>query len=262
MRIRVLTENTYIRPDLKSEHGLSIYIEGEKKILFDAGQGTTFAENAKLMDVNLKEADCMVLSHGHYDHGGGISCFMEENREAPVYVSKYAFGEHYNAEDKYIGLDKSLEGSSRIITVEDEYKLADGYTLYSCNDRERRFPSKEFGLTVKKDGKTAPDQFLHEQYLLVEENGKKILFSGCSHKGILNIVDWFKPDVLVGGFHLMWLGTEGEEKEQLKQMAADLLKYDTVYYTCHCTGAEQYLVMKEIMGSSLKYIATGADLLL
>ena len=85
------------------------------------------------------------------------------------------------------------------------------------------------------------DDFRHEQYLLAEENGKKILFSGCSHRGILNILDWFRPQVLIGGFHLMKLAP-GEElapyAEALEACGADL-------FTCHCTGEAQTAWLQE-----------------
>ena len=76
-----------------------------------------------------------------------------------------------------------------------------------------------------------PDDFRHEHYLLIEEGGKRVLISGCSHAGILDIVEWFSPDVLVGGFHVsrMALGVE------LTALGEALAAHSTDYYTCHCT---------------------------
>ena len=103
-----------------------------------------------------------------------------------------------------------------------------------------------------KDGRLLPDDFRHEQYLLAEENGKRILFSGCSHKGILNIEDWFRPDVLIGGFHFSKLPAD----DTLAGYARKLDFYETAYYTCHCTGEPQYAFMKKNM-RNLHYISTG-----
>ncbi|MBQ1452970.1 MAG: MBL fold metallo-hydrolase, partial [Ruminococcus sp.] len=89
-------------------------------------------------------------------------------------------------------------------------------------------------------------------YLMIEENGKRILISGCSHKGIVNIAEWFKPDVLVGGFHFNKLPLDGN----LKGYAERLDSQDTAFYTCHCTGVEQYAFMKRYM-KNLHYISTG-----
>ena len=79
-----------------------------------------------------------------------------------------------------------------------------------------------------------------------------MLISGCSHKGIMNIVDWFKPDVLVGGFHFNKL----QPGARLKALAQTLASYDTDYYTCHCTGVEQYEYMKRFM-PRLSYLSAG-----
>ena len=88
MRIVTLVENTARRQDLTAEHGLSLYIETENhKILFDAGQSEAFAENAKKLGVDLTQTDLAVLSHGHYDHGGGLAKFLEANDHAPIFLS-------------------------------------------------------------------------------------------------------------------------------------------------------------------------------
>ena len=115
MKITALTENTS-KTGLPYEHGLSLYIETEKhNILFDTGQTELFAQNAGALGIDLGKVDIAVLSHGHYDHGGGLKSFLELNKTAPVYMSKFAFEPHYNGTQKYIGLDLSLRDSGRII---------------------------------------------------------------------------------------------------------------------------------------------------
>ena len=253
MKVVVLAENTSTNENLSCEHGLSLYIEtGNYKILFDMGQTNLFAENANKLGIDLSEVDIAVLSHGHYDHGGGLKTFLEINKKAPVYISKYAFEPHYNGTEKYIGLDVSLQKSERIVYTDDVIEIAKGLTLYHCNAREKSYDLGSFGLTKKMGNAFVPDDFLHEQYLCIEENGKKILFSGCSHKGILNIVEWFKLEVLVGGFHFSKLPLD----ETLEGFAKRLDEYDAMYYTCHCTGIEQYQFMKKSM-KHLSYIAAG-----
>ncbi len=258
MKITTLVENTSVSDKLKCEHGLSLYIETENhKILFDMGQTDLFAENAKLLGIDLSDVDIAILSHGHYDHGGGLRKFLEINQKAPVYMSKYAFEPHYNGLEKYIGLDTSLCNNDRIIFTDGVREIEEGLTLYLCNDREKLYDLGSFGLNKKVSDNFLPDDFLHEQYLCIEENGKKVLISGCSHKGILNIVEWFEPDVLVGGFHFSKLPLD----DTLIEYAKKLDGYDTEYYTCHCTGMEQYQFMKQYM-KQLFYIATGDVILL
>ncbi|MBQ1381609.1 MAG: MBL fold metallo-hydrolase, partial [Ruminococcus sp.] len=109
MKLIVLTENTTADAAIGCEHGLSLYIEtGGKRILFDMGQTALFAENAQKLCVDLARIDFAVLSHGHYDHGGGLQTFLTCNKTAPVFLSRYAFEPHYNGTEKYIGLDTAL----------------------------------------------------------------------------------------------------------------------------------------------------------
>jgi 7,8-dihydropterin-6-yl-methyl-4-(beta-D-ribofuranosyl)aminobenzene 5'-phosphate synthase len=250
MKIVTLMENTRCREDLCCEHGLSLHIETENhRILFDAGQSVAFAENAEKLNVDLKHVDFAVLSHGHYDHGGGLGKFLEVNEQALVYVSSYAFEPHYS-QNGYIGLEPALRDSGRMIPVSETTELAEGITLYRLDCE----PMDTAGLEMEEAGVRKPDDFRHEQYLLLEEAGKRILISGCSHKGILNIMEAFRPDILVGGFHFMKITDEA----WLKAAAETLLSYDTVYYTGHCTGQTQYDYLKSIMGDRLHYLSTGS----
>lgn len=256
MKIVSLAENTSIGEGIGAEHGLSIYIEtGEHKILFDAGQTDLFAKNAELLGVELSEVDIAVLSHGHYDHGGGLLRFLEINDRAQIYMSRYAFDECYNGEGKYIGLDLSLKESDRVVYTEEPLELACGITLFSSRGFEKTVDLGSFGLTAVRDGERISDDFRHEQYLLVEEDGHRILFSGCSHNGILNIVRWFPSDVVVGGFHFSKLPIG----DALEGYAKQLCGYDTIFYTCHCTGKEQYEFMKRHM-DRLEYLSAGSVL--
>ena len=249
MKLVTLMENTTACDNLRCEHGLSLYLEtGNHKILFDAGQSSAFAENAEKLGVDLREVDFAVLSHGHYDHGGGLERFLEINKTAPVYISSHAFEPHYSA-NGYIGLDLQLQGKEQLRSVAEETALAEGITLYQLDV----VPADTAGLEMEEQGQRKPDDFRHEQYLLVEEGGKRILISGCSHKGILQIMEAFRPDILVGGFHFMKITAE----ETLRKAAEKLLEYDTVYYTGHCTGQTQYAYLKSVMGDQLHYIATG-----
>ena len=252
MKLVTLMENTSCSAGVSCEHGLSLYLEtGDHKILFDAGQSAGFAENAEKLGVDLREVDFAVLSHGHYDHGGGLGKFLELNEAAPVYVSSHAFEPHYSA-NGYIGLNLHLQGREQLRYVAEETPLAKGITLHQLNVS----PADTAGLQMEENGQRKPDDFRHEQYLLVEEAGKRILISGCSHKGILNIMDAFRPDILIGGFHFMKI----TEEETLAAAAERLLEYDTVYYTGHCTGQKQYDYLKSVMGDKLHYIAAGTVL--
>jgi len=258
MRIVTLIENGACSEDLFAEHGLSLYIETEKhKILFDAGQTEAFAENAEKLGVDLRTVDLAILSHGHFDHSGGLIRFLQINDTAPLYLSRHAFSKCYHGDEQYIGIDPALAESDRLIYTDECLQIDTGLTLHACNTKEKSCPIDSSGLTVLENGIYRNEQFLHEQYLLIEEDGKRVLISGCSHKGILNIASWFSPDVLIGGFHFMNLDPQSDGK-RLTDAAATLLKYPTIYYTGHCTGASQFEFMKSIMGDKLHIIHSGS----
>lgn len=227
IQITALVENTSADPRLGAEHGLSLYIEtGAHHILFDMGQTALYAANARALGVDLAGVDLAVLSHGHYDHGGGLAHFLAANPGAPVYLSRYAFEPHYHGSTKNIGLEPALAQNLRLRFTGETTPLGDGLTLYACNARPRRHDLGSFGLTTVRDGAFVAEDFRHEQYLLIEQAGKRVLISGCFHKGILDLVEWFRPDVLVGGFHFSKLPLD----ETLAGYARALDRSSTVFY--------------------------------
>ena len=253
MTITSILENTTKRADMQAEHGLGLYIESNgQRILFDMGQTDLFSENARALGIDLSCVDIAVLSHGHYDHGGGLRKFLEINDHAPVYVHKDAFLPHYNGVQKYIGLDTDLINNPRIIFTDGEKRIGDGLCLYTFNEKERLYDVPASGLNEKSGEEFIADDFRHEQYLLLEENGKRVLISGCSHKGILNIAGWIRADVIVGGFHFSKLPLD----DYLIMAAKELGKYPAQFYTCHCTGMEQYEFMSQYM-DNLHYLPCG-----
>jgi len=258
MKLYTLIENTTCDDSLACEHGLSLYIEvGGQRILFDAGQTGAFSDNAEKMGVDLSQVDLCILSHGHYDHGGGVKRFLEVNDHAKVYVSQHAFGDYYNAEEKYIGLDWELLSEERIVFVRDNLTLSDTLSLHTCPNFPQVYATSAYGMQVKRRDQLETDDFRHEMYLLIREGERRIIVSGCSHRGVMNLKTWFAPDVFIGGFHLMKLDPE-KEATRLKFTAMELLKQETVYYTGHCTGDAQYDALKAHMGERLQRLSTGA----
>ena len=263
MIITALMENTAIEDGFLFEHGLSLHIQTrEHRVLFDTGQSNGFIANAGRLGIDLAAVDMAVLSHGHYDHGGGLMGFLALNDHAPVYVSRYAFDGFYAGEERYIGLEPALKANPRLVPVGDSLEIGDGLTLFSCNERPRPYVMDSYGLNVLRGDALIPDDVRHEQYLLIQEEGKRVLISGCSHKGILNIMSWLKPDVLIGGFHFMKVDPAGSEREVLDEAARVLLEYNAAYYTCHCTGLPQYEYLKQLMGNQLGYLAAGQQIVL
>ena len=272
MRITALAENTSVRDDIGSQHGLSLYIETQRhKILFDAGVNDLFAKNAEILGVDLSSVDIAFLSHAHYDHGGGMKTFLELNKQAPIYAGETAFGGYYANEkgrpDRYIGLDLALLQSNRFVLAGNQLALDNELSLYSGVKCLRLNPSGNVDI-LKKVGKYyVRDDFTHEVNLLIRENGKSVLITGCAHCGIVNILEHIDhaagliPDVVIGGFHLSNPAQGGSEKpEIIDEIAAFLKSRNTKYYTCHCTGLESYNRLKADMGDQIDYISGGRTL--
>lgn len=254
MRITVLIENTSCRADLRAEHGLSLFIETDgRRLLFDTGASPAFADNAALLGIDLRSVDMAILSHGHYDHGGGIARFLELNSHAPVWVNPHAFEPHFNAAGKDIGLSPTLKEHPRICPVPAEaYALAPGITLHPAGPLPCPYPTAGEGMSTIMGGTHLPDDFRHEQYLLIEKAGKRILISGCSHRGILNIATHFHPDILIGGFHLA-----KAHADRIEQTGPHLLSLPTRCYTGHCTGDAATARLQQLLGDRLIPFSTG-----
>lgn len=260
MKVQVLIENRAgANEALCHEHGLSLYVEWQGlKILFDAGLSEAFAGNAAALGVDLTAVDFAVLSHGHIDHGGGLMKFLSLNDHAPVYASRHVFGPHYNASGKYIGLGQALAESGRLILLEEDCEPVPGVHLLCGEHMPMRYPVQTYGLHRREGKHTEPEDFRHEICMRLKGDGTDVLFSGCSHRGILNIMAVCSPEVLIGGFHFMREDVTTETgRTRLTAAARELLGYDTQYYTGHCTGAEQEAFLQELMGDRLRSLRTG-----
>lgn len=268
MIIKALAENTSVSDQYGSEHGLSLYIETPRhKVLFDTGRGSLFLKNAEKMNVDIADVDIAVISHGHLDHGGGLRTFIEHNEKAAIYIHERGFEKHYakratgNIED--IGINIGLRSNGRIVFTGDYLKIDDELELFS-DVRGKKFFSLANQSMMEENGRLVMDSFSHEQNLIVTENGKTVLFAGCAHKGIVNILDRFnemkqKPTFMaVGGFHLYNLNTKkSEDPEIVKQIGKILRDSGTLFYTCHCTGFEAFNGLKKEMGDKILYLSTG-----
>lgn len=276
MKISVLMENTKLSPEFACEHGLSLHIQTKAgRILFDTGRSGSFLKNAHLLGINLALVDLAILSHGHYDHGGGLMSFLEINRKAPIYMHEKAFGEHFSRRDQNgtgiypIGIDPMIKLNPRVNLLKGDFSVGKGLLLFSSVPDHKFEAHSNQNLLRREEGRLVLDTFSHEQSLIINQDGKNILISGCSHRGIINIIEQAiqltgaPMDVVIGGFHLSCpsIGTS-EPDETIEAIAKALLAWPTRYFTCHCTGLEAYEKLRILMGDQIRYIQAGAELTL
>ena len=276
MKITNLIENTEGRPECAYAHGLSFYVETTKhKLLLDLGPSAETVNNAKALGIDLSEVDTVILSHGHYDHSGGIIPFTKINDKAVIYMQDSAVEDYYADDGKeaqprfrYIGIDKNIASLEQVRFLHGDAVIDDELEVFVIRNRSHELPSTNKNLLVQKGDGYQKDDFGHEHCLVIRQNGLQVLMSGCAHNGILSILDAYQvkygkaPDLVVSGFHLMKKTdySDGEIAE-IRSIATELKKYPTRFVTCHCTGTTAYDVMKSIMGDSLEYVHSGESVI-
>lgn len=273
MKIITLVENRSEDNKLKAKHGISLYIETNgKKILFDTGPKDYFIRNAKRLNIDLSDVDYLFISHGHIDHGGGINQFLRINSKAVVYASSNVFHRYYtkvfgNFYFK-IGLEEELRNHPRIHLIDNDIEISNNMRIFTDVDKKGFFPSNNSKLYKKRDGKYINDDFKHEIYLLIKENDNLVLFTGCSHAGITNIVEDITDRLnnnishVIGGFHLYDpISKKYESDKAINLVARSLFNHKIQeYYTCHCTGEEGYKKLKEVLGGRIRELKTGSKI--
>lgn len=280
MRVVTLVEDSLHEEQrsrgLNSEHGLSFYIETEKhNFLFDVGMSTVYRSNAEKLGIEMAATEYLVLSHGHYDHGGGLKDFLENTKEdVPVYLRREAFGNFFSHREtglKYIGLEQELKEKyrSRLVYTQDFCRINDEVSVFSVAVKaagyNNNLPLANTVLKKKeKNGKYVRDDFLHEQNLVIESDGRIILMSACSHCGIVNILEQFteiygkRPDAVIGGLHLTNPQTlESEPRKKLDELVKYLEKGNTQYYIGHCTGEKAFEYLKGRLGERIEKLVSG-----
>ena len=264
MKIVTLVENSCKDETYGCEHGLSFYIETEQhKLFLVTGASDLFLSNARKLNIDLRQVDTVILSHGHYDHGGGILKFGEINPHAKIYMQKNALDDYYHGE-RYIGIDKEIAQLPQVQLLDGDCVIDNELSLFSNITGRLFWPKSNLELKKQVGEREMQDDFSHEQCLVISQKEGNYLLSGCAHNGILNILDQYRklyggnPLAVISGFHMM-KKTEytEEERKVIEDTAKELKKTDTVFYTGHCTGRKAFELMKPIMGDKLMAIWSG-----
>ena len=258
MKVTALVENQS-NGTLKSVHGLSLYIETPRhKILFDLGPDNTLFENSRALGIDLAAVDTVILSHGHRDHGGALARFLAINHTAKIYAQKKAFEKHYT---KFlflkigIGIDAALMNHPQIVLLDGDFTVDEELRLFTVADTAKCYSSANSSLYAG----SSRDDFSHEQNLLIL-GGTYALIMGCGHAGVVNIIEAaapYRPEVCIGGYHLFNPATKKTVPTPLlEEIAGELARHDTRYYTCHCTGAAAYRYLSDRI-PTMSYLSCG-----
>ena len=271
MKITILAENSGWE-ELEGEHGLSLLIEHQgKKILLDAGQSMLFYNNSKKLGINLEEIDWAVLSHSHYDHADGFESFFENNSRAQLYVNRNVCEDFYADDEsgaRYIGPKKGMleHYRDRVVYVDKEKYCLDNacetgkmYLIAHSTPGLEKIGEKA-KLCKMVEGKMIPDDFNHEQSLVIETQKGLVIFNSCSHGAPANIINEVLKNMgnvkiyaYIGGFHLSHY-----PDEEIYKFADILKKLDIErIVTGHCTGDRAFDILAAQIGSRMEKMHSG-----
>lgn len=280
MKITVLIENHAACPEdgLAAEHGLSLHIEHQGvSVLFDTGASGDFAANADRLGIDLSAVDIAVVSHHHFDHGGGLPAFFAVNDHAPVYLRPPPDGNpvfHALAVmNRDIGLPEGLveNHAERFVIVEERLEPFSGLFVIDRVHKQHPVPGGNRYLYLEKDGRRENDPFDHELMLVARSKQGLVVFTGCSHSGVLNMIETVtelfpgeRIAAVVGGFHLIGfplLDTMSGGRAQVRKIGNALSELPVDHYwTGHCTGGKAYGVLQQILGDRLSRLNTGTSI--
>ena len=251
-KITTLIENTPGRNrELKCEHGLSFLIESDNnRLLLDTGKTGAFMENARILGKDLSSLDAVVLSHGHYDHAGGIEALAGVNSNFVLYTGKGFFEEKYGVDEKeerYIGapfspgflVEKNIEHRKAGGDKEEIFPGIFMVTGFPRTHADEIIPSR---FMIKRDGKFVKDLFDDEVVLVLGTEKGIVVLLGCSHPGVRNIIDHVRNlfdeplRAVAGGTHL-----RGADEKRLEATVEYFRDLEMEYVgLSHCTGEKIY----------------------
>ncbi len=262
---------------LVPEFGLSVHVEHTgSRVLFDMGSTRSFADNAARLGIEISEVDAAVISHQHFDHGGGLGHFFEANARATVYIREAPLEERrfkaFAVLNRPIGLDLDLieRHRDRFAFVNGTREIAPGVYLVTAIGATHQRPRGNRKLYVRQGAGLTRDPFDHELLMVVRDDDGMAVFTGCSHSGVLNLIDAAIeafPETPIkavfGGFHLIGLpfyDSMAASRREVEALGHEILeRVEGPVYTGHCTGRKAFPILEGVMGDRLRQFPTGAQ---
>lgn len=246
--ITVLVENSVHRAGLKGEHGWSCLVEkGGRRVLFDTGQTDLLLDNAQVLGCSLENLDAIVLSHGHYDHTGGLEAVCRLSPTAKVFAHPAAlapkFSVNPDATARYIGMSEASrrlleQAESRLKLTIAPQEVVPGLFVTGAIPRQTDFEDVGGPFFLEASGQQ-PDPLLDDQAVFCETTSGLVVLLGCAHAGVVNTLTHIAH--LTGGkpVHAVWggmhLGLASERR--LAETVTYLRKADLAcLMPAHCTG--------------------------
>lgn len=250
LKIRTLIENQSGKIDnLNTEHGISLYIEIDNiKILFDTGQSGNFIDNAKKLNIDLNKLDYVVISHSHYDHSGGFKRLVKEyGHDFKLLIGSSFFKGKYSESGeiyRYVGspFQEDFLKEEKIETeyIENIKQISENAIIVTDFHRDPEYENINETMYIKEGENYILDKFEDEIALVLDTDKGLVVVVGCSHPGIVNILETIRQKtgkviyMLMGGLHLM-----KEDDEKINKII-DYLKEENIKQigACHCTGTQ------------------------